>query len=85
MNFPTDCLKFFETTVMSPPHTVHDNLLGWIYDNFRKIKTWFSIALKQKSVSLSDWAESMHNPNNLVMNCVSTCSVECTANTPSST
>ena len=45
-----------------PPHTVHDNLLGWIYNNFRKIETWFSIALNQKGVSLSDWAESMRNP-----------------------
>ena len=45
-----------------PPHTVCDNLLGWIYDNFRNIETWFSIALKQKGVSLSDWVESMHNP-----------------------
>ena len=45
-----------------PPHTVCDNLLGWIYDNFRKIETWFSIALKQKGVSLSDWAESMRDP-----------------------
>ena len=45
-----------------PPHTVRDNLLCWIYDNFRKIETWFSIALKQKGVSLSDWAESMRNP-----------------------
>ena len=38
------------------------NLLGWIYDNFRKIETWFSIALKQKGLSLSDWAEGMRNP-----------------------
>ena len=45
-----------------PPHTVRDNLLGWIYDNFRKIETWFSIALKQKGLNLSDWAESMRNP-----------------------
>ena len=45
-----------------PPHTVHDNLLGWIYDNFRNIETWFSIVLKQKGVSHSDWAESMCNP-----------------------
>ena len=45
-----------------PPHTVCDNLLGWIYDNFRKIETWFSITLKQKGVSLSDWAESMRDP-----------------------
>ena len=45
-----------------PPHTICDNLLGWIYDNFRKIETWFSIALKQKGVSLSHWAESMRNP-----------------------
>ena len=37
-----------------PPHIVHDNLLGWIYDNFRKIETWFSIMLNQKGVSLSD-------------------------------
>ena len=37
-----------------PPHMVRDNLLGWIYDNFRKIETWFSIALKQKGLSLSD-------------------------------
>ena len=44
-----------------PPHTIRENLLGWIYD-FRKIETWFSIMLKQKGVSLSDWAESMCNP-----------------------
>ena len=50
---------------MNPPthtHTVCDNLLGWIYDNYRKIETWFSIALKQKEISLSDWAEKMHDP-----------------------
>ena len=57
-----DYSKFLETTAMSAPHTVCDNLLGWIYDNFRKIETWFSIALKQKGISLSDWAESMQNP-----------------------
>ena len=45
-----------------PPPTVRDNLLGWIYDNYQKIKTWFSIALKQKEISLSDWVESMHDP-----------------------
>ena len=45
-----------------PPHNVCDNLLGWVYDNFRKIETWFSIALKQKGVSLSEWAESMRDP-----------------------
>ena len=45
-----------------PPHTVRDNLFGLIYDNFRKIETWFSIALKQKGLSLSDWAEGMRNP-----------------------
>ena len=54
--------KIFGNYSDEPPHTVHDNLLGWIYDNFRKIETWFSIALKQKGVSLSDWAESMRNP-----------------------
>ena len=45
-----------------PPDTVHDNLLGWIYDNFHNIENWFSIALKQKGVSRSDWAESMCDP-----------------------
>ena len=45
-----------------PPSTVHDNLLGWIYDNFHKIEAWFSITLKQKGLSLSDWAESMPDP-----------------------
>ena len=54
--------KIFGNYSDEPPHTVHDNLLGWIYDNFRKIETWFSITLKQKGVSLSDWAESMRNP-----------------------
>ena len=54
--------KIFGNYSDEPPHTVHDNLLGWIYDNFRKIETWFSIVLKQKGVSLSDWAESMHDP-----------------------
>ena len=54
--------KIFGNYSDEPPHTVSDNLLGWIYDNVRKIETWFSIALKQKGVSLSDWAESMRNP-----------------------
>ena len=54
--------KIFENYSNEPPHTVCDNLLGWIYDNFRKIETWLSIALNQKGVSLCDWAESMHNP-----------------------
>ena len=45
-----------------PPDIVRDNLLGWIYDNFRNIENWFSITLKQKGLSLSDWAESMHDP-----------------------
>ena len=56
-----DC-EIFGNYSDEPPHTVRDNLLGWIYDNFRNIETWFSIALKQKGVSLSDWAESMRNP-----------------------
>ena len=54
--------KIFGNFSDGPLHTVHDNLLGWIYDNFRKLETWFSIALKQKGVSLSDWVESMRNP-----------------------
>ena len=45
-----------------PPHTVRDNLCGWIYDNFRQIETWFSIALKQKGISLTDWTENVRNP-----------------------
>ena len=44
------------------PHTVHDNLCGWIYDNFRQIETWFSIALKQKGISLMNWTENLRNP-----------------------
>ena len=48
-----------------PPHTVCDTLLGWIYDNFRNIETWFSIAIKQKGISLTDWAEKMHDPKQL--------------------
>ena len=44
------------------PHTVRDNLCGWIYDNFRQIETWFSIALKQKGISLMDWTEKLRNP-----------------------
>ena len=50
-----------------PPYKVHDNLLGWIYDNFRKLETWLSIVLKQKDLSLSDWAEGMQNPKQRTM------------------
>ena len=46
--------KTFGNYSDEPPHTVRDNLLGWIYDNFRNIETWFSIVLKQKGLSLSD-------------------------------
>ena len=31
--------KIFGNYSDEPSHTVHDNLLGWIYDNFRQIET----------------------------------------------
>ena len=54
--------KIFGNFSDEPPHAVHDTLLRWIYDNYWNIETWFSIALKQKGISLSDWAESMRDP-----------------------
>ena len=59
---PNRLFEIFSKSNDEPPDTVHDNLLGWIYDNFCNIENWFSIALKQKGVSLSDWAESMRDP-----------------------
>ena len=53
--------KIFGNYSDDPLDTVCDNLLGWIYDNFHKIEAWFSIALKQKGLSLSEWAENMHD------------------------
>ena len=39
--------------------TVRDNLMGWIYDNFRAVKQWMHLMLKEREVSLSGWIENM--------------------------
>ena len=39
--------------------TVRNNLMGWIYDNFRDVKQWMHLMLKDKEVTLSGWIENM--------------------------
>ena len=40
-------------------NTVWDNLMGWIYDNFREVGKWMCLMLKEKDLTLSGWIENM--------------------------
>ena len=39
--------------------TVRDNLMGWIYDNFRDVEWWTHLMLKDRDITLSGWIEKM--------------------------
>ena len=39
--------------------SVRDNLMGWIYDNYRSVEQWTHVILKHKDMTLSGWIESM--------------------------
>ena len=39
--------------------TVCDNLMGWIYDNFRAVGQWTHLMLRDKDMTLSGWIENM--------------------------
>ena len=39
--------------------TVRDNLMGWIYDNFRDVERWMHLMLKDRDITLSGWIENM--------------------------
>ena len=38
---------------------VRDNLMGWIYDNFRAVEQWTHLMLKDRDITLSGWIENM--------------------------
>ena len=40
--------------------TVCDNLMGWIYNNFRDVERWTHLMLKDRDITLSRWIEKMH-------------------------
>ena len=42
-----------------PANLVQDNLMGWIYDNFRDVGRWTRLMLKEKDLTLSGWIENM--------------------------
>ena len=40
--------------------TVQDNLMGWIYDNYRDVEKQTHLMLADKGVTLLGWIENMH-------------------------
>ena len=39
--------------------TVHDNLMGWIDDNFQAVEQWMHLMLKDRDITLSRWVVNM--------------------------
>ena len=39
--------------------SVRDNLVGWIYDNYRSVERWTHVILQHKDMTLSGWIESI--------------------------
>ena len=42
---------------------VHDNMIGWAYDNFRMLEGVCRIAMEQRHISLCAWINEMANEN----------------------
>ena len=38
---------------------VRENLMGWIYDNYRAVKKWIHVMLAHKEITLSNWIDNM--------------------------
>ena len=39
--------------------TVRDNLMGWIYDNYRAVGEWTHVTLAHKDITLPGWIENI--------------------------
>ena len=57
--FANGLFEVFGDFCNEPAGTVRDNLMGWIYDNFRDVEQWTHLMLKEKEVTLSGWIENM--------------------------
>ena len=38
---------------------VHDLMIGWIYDNYRNVKSWTRMAMQHKNIEINRWIEDM--------------------------
>ena len=38
---------------------VCDLMIGWIYDNYRKVKDWTRMAMQHKNIEINEWLEGM--------------------------
>ena len=38
---------------------VRDLMIGWIYDNYRKVKSWTRMAMQHKNIEINRWIEDM--------------------------
>ena len=41
------------------PSVVWENLMGWIYDNYRAVEKWIHVMLAHKEITLSNWIDNM--------------------------
>ena len=41
------------------PGEVRDLMIGWIYDNYNKVKSWTRMAMQHKNIELDRWIENM--------------------------
>ena len=39
--------------------SVRENLMGWIYDNYRSVEQWTHVMLSHKDITLTGWIENM--------------------------
>ena len=59
---PNGLFELFSNYSSQSADEVRDCLMGWIYNNFNKVKAWLHMALEHKKLSISDWIENMRNP-----------------------
>ena len=56
---PDGLYHLFSEYSSQGPDEVRDLMVGWIYNNYNKVKSWTRMAMQHKNVELDSWIENM--------------------------
>ena len=56
---PSGLFHLFSEYSSQGPDEVCDLMIGWIYDNYKKVKSWTRMAMHHKNINFDNWLENM--------------------------
>ena len=58
-HYPDGLFHLFSEYSSQFPNEVHDLMIGWIYDNYKNVKSWTRVAMHHKNINFDSWLENM--------------------------